>query len=102
MPDAEAVQACRRNGDHQFTDGLPLVGRDEHAIHVLNDLSHWGAGFVARGGVNIGVHLAVIKSPEDGLQVVIRAIRWSIRREGWRHLATRRGQLRCQVRWAQG
>ena len=95
MPDAEAVQVCGRNGDHRFTDGLPLIGRDEHTIHVLNDLLHWGVGFVARGGVNVGVRLAVIKSPEDGLQVVIRAIRWSIGREGWRHLATRRGQLRC-------
>ena len=44
---------------------------------MLNDLSHWEVRFVARGGrggVNVGVHLAVIKSPEDGLQVVIRAI----------------------------
>ena len=83
-------------------DGLPLVGCDEHAIYVPNDLLHWGVGFVARGGVNIGVHLAVIKLPEDGLQVVIRVIRWLIGREGWRHLATRRGQLRCRVAWAQG
>ena len=95
MPDAEAVQVCGCNSDHRFTDGLPLIGHDECTIHVPNDLLHWGAEFVARGGVIVGVCLAVIKLPEDGLWVVIRVIRWLIRREGWRHLATRRGQLRC-------
>ena len=27
---------------HPKRNSLPLVGHDEHTIHVLNDLSHWG------------------------------------------------------------
>ena len=69
MPDGEAVQVCGHNGDCQLTDDLPLVGRDEGAIHVLDNKLHWKVGFVAREGVDVGVSLAVVKPPEDGLWV---------------------------------
>ena len=91
MPDGEAVQVCGHNGDRQLTDDLPLIGHDEGAIHVPDNKPHWRAGFVARGGVDVGVSLAVIKPPEDGLQVDLGAHRWLIGREGWRKLATVRG-----------
>ena len=60
MPDGEAVQACGHNSDHQLMDDLPLIGHDEGAIHMLDNKPHWSVGFVARGGVDVGVSLAEI------------------------------------------
>jgi hypothetical protein len=91
MPDVEAVQVCGHNGDRQLTDDLPLVSRDEGAIHVPDNELHWRAGFVARGGVDFGVSFAVVKPPEDGWRVDFRVLGWSIGREGWRKLAAVRG-----------
>ena len=42
-------------------DDLPLVGHDEGAIHVPDNKPHWRVGFIARGGVDVGVSLAVFK-----------------------------------------
>ena len=76
-------------------DGLPLLGLKEPPIHMLDDGPHWGAGFIARGEVNIRVSLAVFKLPEDSLWIFFRALRWSRGREEWRTLDTMRGKLRC-------
>ena len=52
----------------QMTFHLLVVMRVP-AIHVLDNKWHWRVGFVARGGVDVGVSLAVIKLPGDGLWV---------------------------------
>ena len=72
-------------------DDLPLIGCDEGAIHMPDNELHWRAEFIAGGGVDVRVSLAVIKPPEDGLQVDLRALKWSIGREGLRKLAAVRG-----------
>ena len=72
-------------------DDLPLIGCDEGAIHMPDNELHWRAEFIAGGGVDVRVSLAVVKLPEDGLWVDFGALGWSIGREGWKKLAAVRG-----------